>query len=178
MYRAVSGVSAAQVRTRARTKVSKVAFRLVDPLPAQVLSEVDVKRTHAAVLLQVPETQHWRTVNLEKGLICACMMQLPEGKGQYQQYLVGHGAGLLWERRSGRGRQASCLALPTRLQETLPLAPGAAPPCCPAPGAGKGPLQLSQKLTVTAELASVPFLEATRSSQLSSAPHMAPAAPR
>lgn len=114
IYRAVSGVCAAQVRTRARTEVSKVAFRLVDPLPAQVLSEVDVKRTHAAVLLQVPETQQQHTVNLEKGLKCACMMQLPEEKGYDQQYPVGHGAGLLWERRSGRGRQVSCLALPPR----------------------------------------------------------------
>lgn len=95
MYRAVSGVCAAQVRTRARTEVSKVTFRLVDPLPAQVLSEVDVKRTHAAVLLQVPETQHWHTVNLEKGLKCACMMQLPEEKGydQWDTVLACSGSG-------------------------------------------------------------------------------------
>lgn len=57
MYRAVSGVCTAEVWTRARTKVSKVALGLVDPFPAKVLSEVDVQRTHAAVLLQVPETQ-------------------------------------------------------------------------------------------------------------------------
>lgn len=57
MYRAVSGVCAAEVWTRARTKVSKVAFGLVDPFPAKVLSEVDVQRTHTAVLLEVPETQ-------------------------------------------------------------------------------------------------------------------------
>lgn len=52
----MSGICAAEIRTRARTKVSKVALRLVDPFPAKVLSEVDVQRTHAAVLLQVPET--------------------------------------------------------------------------------------------------------------------------
>ena len=78
IYRAVSGVCTAEVRTRARTKVSKVALRLMDPFPAKVLSEVDVQRTHAAVLLQVPETQYRNTVNLKRGLICDCVMQLPE----------------------------------------------------------------------------------------------------
>lgn len=52
----MSGVCAAEVWTRARTKVSKVALGLVDPFPAKVLSEVNVQRTHAAVLLEVPET--------------------------------------------------------------------------------------------------------------------------
>lgn len=65
MYRAVSGVCTAEVRTWARTEVCKVAFRLVDPFPAQILSEVNVKRTHAAVLLQVPETQNGHKMNLK-----------------------------------------------------------------------------------------------------------------
>jgi len=134
MYRAVSGVCAAEVWTRARTEVSKVALWLVDPLPAKVLSEVDVERTHAAVLLQVPETQHRNAVNLKRGLTCDRVLQLPEQKDKYQQCPVGRGAA-----QTSSGRQLSSLALLVPASRQLhPWPREAAPSCSSAPGAGKG----------------------------------------
>ena len=49
----MGGVCAAEVRAGAGAEVGVVAFGLVDPPPAKVLAEVDVERSHAAVLLVV-----------------------------------------------------------------------------------------------------------------------------
>ena len=49
----MGGVCAAEVRAGARAEVGVVAFGLVDPPPAQVLAEVNIERSHAAVLLVV-----------------------------------------------------------------------------------------------------------------------------
>lgn len=43
-YIAVLGVCAPQIRTGSRTEVGVIAFGFVDPLPAQILLEVDVER--------------------------------------------------------------------------------------------------------------------------------------
>lgn len=131
MYRAVSGVCTAEVRTWARTEVCKVAFRLVDPFPAQVLSEVNVKRTHTAVLLQVPETQNGHEMNLKRDLLCACMKQLPEQKDQDQYCPVECGIHLHWVQRSGRAWQkpAGQLALHARAARLFSHWPGPCPGC-------------------------------------------------
>lgn len=49
----VLGVGAPEIGTSPCAEVSVVAFRLMDPAPAQVLLEVDVERSQAAVILHV-----------------------------------------------------------------------------------------------------------------------------
>lgn len=71
-YRAVRGVGAAEVRARPGAKVGIVTFWLVNPLPSQILPEVDVERPNAAVLLIVsvqkkkrPSVYHFNTCMLD-----------------------------------------------------------------------------------------------------------------
>lgn len=57
-------VGAPEVRTVASTEVGFITFGLVDPLPVEVTSEVDVERAQAAALVRAAGIQHSTHVNI------------------------------------------------------------------------------------------------------------------
>lgn len=59
-------VGTPEVRTVARAEVGFVTFGLMDPLPVEVTSEVNVERAQAAALVRATDTQRRNTAHTQE----------------------------------------------------------------------------------------------------------------